>query len=143
LASSCNTSGRAGGTLDDVLNAREALTPVYEQVLQRSVGEVALPAPPRLLDRLRLALRVRHYSPRTEACYGEWATRYIRFHRLRHPQEMGAAEVTAFLTDLGVRQRVAASTQNQATASLHSGRGIRPPSSFSMPMTGSSLSGRG
>ena len=110
--------GQAGGSVDDVLNAREALTLLYEQVLRRSVGDVALPAPPRLLDRLRLALRVRHYSPRTEKCYVEWAERFIRFHGLRHPQEMGAAHVTAFLTNLAVRERVAASTQNQALNAL-------------------------
>jgi integron integrase len=110
--------GQTGGSVDDVLNAREALTLLYEHVLGQPVGEVALPAPPRLLDRLRLTLRVRHYAPRTETCYVEWATRYIHFHRLRHPQEMGAAEVAAFLTDLAVRQRVSASTQNQALNAL-------------------------
>ena len=54
--------------------------------------------PPRLLDRLRAAIRVKHFSSRTEEAYVGWARRYIVFHRKRHPAEMGAAEVAAFLT---------------------------------------------
>jgi integron integrase len=100
--------------VDALFQAQEALIFLYAQVLRLELPELPLPQPPRLLDRLRLALRVRHYSPRTEACYAEWAERYIRFHRLRHPQEMGAAEVQSFLTDLAVNGHVAASTQNQA-----------------------------
>ena len=57
------------------------------------------PAPPqRLLDRLREAIRVRHYSIRTEDAYVDWARRFIRFHGRRHPREMGAAEVAVFLS---------------------------------------------
>src|SRR5688572_5512728 len=70
--------------------------------------------PPKRLDRLRHACRVRHYSLRTEDAYHNWAKRYILFHGKRHPQEMGEAEVNAFLTHLAVEGRVAASTQNQA-----------------------------
>jgi integron integrase len=80
-----------------------------------------VPAPatgPRLLDRVRAALRVRHYSLRTEEAYVAWITRYIRFHGLRHPAEMGAAQINAFLTHLAVEGRVAASTQNQAFSAL-------------------------
>jgi hypothetical protein len=51
--------------------------------------DLPLPQPPRLLDRLRLVLRVRHDAPRTEACSVDWAERSIRFHRLRHPRDMG------------------------------------------------------
>lgn len=69
---------------------------------------------PRLLDRLREAIRVRHYSIRTEEAYVHWVKRYIFFHKKRHPDEMGRAEVEAFLTDLAVNGRVAAATQNQA-----------------------------
>ena len=57
--------------------------------------------PPRLLDRLRAACRLRHYSPRTEDCYADWVRRFILFHGQRHPLEMGAAETNRFLTDLG------------------------------------------
>ncbi len=94
------------------------MTFLYGKVLGLDLGEVPLPQPPRLLDRMRLALRVRHYSPRTEACYLEWAERYIRFHHLRHPRDMGALEVTAFRTDLAVNGHVSASTQNQALNAL-------------------------
>jgi hypothetical protein len=73
---------------------------------------------PRLPDRVREAVRTRHYSRRTEKAYVHWAKRYILFHLRRHPAEMGAAEVTAFLTSLAVRGKVAASTQNQALSAL-------------------------
>ncbi|PYM15956.1 MAG: integron integrase [Candidatus Rokuibacteriota bacterium] len=73
---------------------------------------------PRLLDRVRDAIRTRHYSRRTEKAYVHWIRRYIFFHDKRHPAEMGAPEVTAFLTALAVRDKVAASTQNQALAAL-------------------------
>lgn len=98
--------------------AHEALTFLYERVLAVPLGEVALPRPPRLLDRLRHAIRLRHYSPRTEECYVEWITRFIRFHGMRHPQTMGAPEIEMFLTDLAVQGHVAASTQNQAFCAL-------------------------
>ena len=76
------------------------------------------PSQPRLLDRLRAALRLRHYSLRTEQAYVGWARRYIHFHGIRHPDEMGSSEVVEFLSDLAVRGNVAASTQNQALAAL-------------------------
>jgi len=72
------------------------------------------PSQPKLLDRVRAAVRLRHYSPRTEEAYVGWIRRFIRFHRLRHPGEMGAPEVGEFLTHLAVKGRVSASTQNQA-----------------------------
>ncbi|RIA31593.1 integron integrase [Ectopseudomonas oleovorans] len=73
---------------------------------------------PRLLDQMRDRIRLKHYSIRTERVYCEWVKRFIRFHRYRHPQDMGTAEVEAFLTDLAVRRDVSASTQNQALAAL-------------------------
>ena len=81
---------------------------------------VASPPPgsPRLLDRVRSAVRVRHYSLRTEECYAAWIRRFILFHGKRHPLEMGAAEINAFLTHLAVEGRVSASTQNQAFSAL-------------------------
>jgi integron integrase len=75
-------------------------------------------APPRLLDRVREAVRVRHYSIRTESAYVDWTRRFILFHAKRHPLEMGADEVAAFLTDLAVTRHVAPSTQNQAKSAL-------------------------
>ena len=74
--------------------------------------------PPKLLDRVRQALQTRHYSRRTEKAYVGWIRRYILFHGKRHPTEMGAPEVTQFLTSLAVDRRVAASTQNQALGAL-------------------------
>jgi integron integrase len=71
-----------------------------------------------LLDRVRAAARVRHYSLRTEDAYVAWVRRFILFHGKRHPLEMGAAEINAFLTHLAVEGRVSASTQNQAFAAL-------------------------
>lgn len=69
---------------------------------------------PRLLERVRSATRVRHYSIRTEQAYTQWIRRFILFHRKRHPAEMGGAEIAAFLTHLAVQGKVAESTQNQA-----------------------------
>ena len=74
--------------------------------------------PPKLLDRLREACRVRHYSIRTEDAYHDWVKRFILFHNKRHPREMAEPEVNAFLTHLAVDGHVAASTQNQALAAL-------------------------
>jgi integron integrase len=67
---------------------------------------------------MRVHLRTRHYSIRTEQAYIDWARRFILFHGKRHPQDMGAAEVEAFLSHLAVDRQVAASTQNQAKAAL-------------------------
>ncbi|ODU11030.1 MAG: integrase [Rubrivivax sp. SCN 71-131] len=86
--------------------------------LRRSDSEAAAPAAPRLLDRVREEIRVRHYSIRTEAAYVDWIRRFVRFHGRRHPREMGAGEVTAFLTALAVERGVSASTQAQARAAL-------------------------
>jgi integrase-like protein len=68
---------------------------------------------PKLLDRVRQMIRAKHYSRRTESAYVEWIRRYILFHRERHPCEMGASEIAAFLTWLATDRRVSASTQNQ------------------------------
>ena len=74
--------------------------------------------PPRLLDQVREAIRLQHYSIRTEQAYVGWITRYILFHGKRHPRDMGGPEVEAFLTHLTVEKNVAASTQNQALSAL-------------------------
>ena len=96
-------------------------TPDEESSAALAVRETAAPpqAPkPRLLDRVREAVRARHYSRRTEKTYVAWVRRYILFHGKRHPAEMGGAEVTRFLTSLAVDGNVAASTQNQALSAL-------------------------
>jgi integron integrase len=74
--------------------------------------------PPKLLDRVRETMRLNRYSPRTEQAYVHWIKRFIRFHGVRHPQEMGADEVRAFLSHLATELNVAASTQNQAFSAL-------------------------
>mgnify|MGYP000874306482 FL=1 len=74
--------------------------------------------PPKLLDRVRERIRFKHYSIRTEDSYVQWIRRFILFHGKRHPSEMGAVEVEAFLTHLAVEGNVAASTQNQARSAL-------------------------
>lgn len=73
---------------------------------------------PKLLDRMRDALRVRHYAIRTEQCYVDWVKRFILFHGKRHPSEMGAVEVNEFLTHLAVAGRVTAGTQTQALCAI-------------------------
>ncbi len=73
---------------------------------------------PRLLDRVHEAIRTRHYSRRTEKAYVGWIKRFIFFHNKRHPAEMGAPEVTQFLSSLAVYSHVSASTQNQALSAL-------------------------
>jgi integron integrase len=73
---------------------------------------------PKLLDRVRLAIRARHFSPRTEKAYVGWVRRFVVFHRLRHPGELGEREVGAFLDALSAERRIAASTQNQALCAL-------------------------
>src|SRR5438552_10694447 len=76
------------------------------------------PRPPRLLDRVRQAIRARHYSRRNEKAYVAWVRRYILFHGKRHPSELGAAEITLHLSSLAVDGNVAASAQNQALSAL-------------------------
>jgi integron integrase len=73
---------------------------------------------PRLLEQLRDAIRRRHYSYRTEETYVHWVRRFIYFSGLRHPRELGAAGVTAFLNFLARDREVAAATQNQALSAL-------------------------
>ena len=73
---------------------------------------------PRLLDALREQIRYLHYSLRTEDAYVHWVRAFIRFHERRHPAEMGAAEVEAFLTWLAVERQVAPRTHQQALSAL-------------------------
>ena len=77
-----------------------------------------VPAAPRLLDRVRDNIRSKHYSLRTEQAYIDWIKRFIHFHGKRHPAELSAPEVEAFLTHLAVVRNVSAATQNQAKSAL-------------------------
>ena len=98
--------------------------PAYLGVSEPSFAIVAeeppayRPGPPKLLDRVRTAIRTRHLSGRTEEAYVFWIRRYILFHDKRHPASLGAEEVTRFLSSLAVKRRLSASTQNQALSSL-------------------------
>lgn len=83
-----------------------------------SESPTAQPAKPRLLTEVRRACRARQYSPRTESAYTSWIRRYIHFHGLRHPAEMGEREVVAFLSHLANDRNVGTSTQNQAASAL-------------------------
>jgi integron integrase len=73
---------------------------------------------PKLLDQVRVVLRRRHYSYKTEKSYIHWIKRFVAFHDMKSPRDMGAPEIEAFLTHLAVRQHVAPSTQNQAFSAL-------------------------
>jgi integron integrase len=75
-------------------------------------------AAPKLLDRVREAIRTRHYSRRTEDAYVHWIRRFILFHNTVHPSTIASREISAFLTWLAVQQRVSASTQNQALSAI-------------------------
>ncbi len=76
------------------------------------------PKPKKLLERVRETIRLKHYSQKTEQAYLNWIKQYILFHDKKHPQDMAATEVEAFLTYLAVERKVAASTQNQALSAI-------------------------
>src|SRR5215471_12558127 len=84
----------------------------------QSYGPRSQHQPPKLLEQVREAIRVRHYSLRTEATYLSWIKRFILFHGKRHPRDMGVQEVHQFLSHLAVEGQVAASTQSQALSAI-------------------------
>jgi integron integrase len=96
------------------INRDEAIT----NAAAGAIGLQARPQQSRLIPRLREAMRARRYSLKTEKAYVHWVRRYIFFHKMRHPKDMGPVEVTAFLNHLANERRVSASTQNQALAAL-------------------------
>jgi integrase len=75
-------------------------------------------SPPKLLDQVRQAARLKHLSLRTEKAYVSWVRRFVLFHGTRHPRELGADDIRAFLSHQATERDVAASTQNQALAAL-------------------------
>ena len=105
------------------LNGNEIIQQsAYQRVSSWKPAVVAPPpAPPakaKLLDRVRLAIRTRHYSFHTEKAYVGWMKRFIFFHNKRHPAKMGESEIGQFLSSLARDLRVSASTQNQALNAL-------------------------
>jgi integron integrase len=85
--------------------------------LNRQSYDQPSPTSPKLLNQVRTVMRRQHYALRTEQAYIQWIIRFIRFHKMRHPQEMDTPEIEAFLNHLADK-RVAASTQNQAFSAL-------------------------
>jgi hypothetical protein len=94
------------------------MQPPKEVGVMATMNSPSAPHKLKLLDRVCLAIRAHHYSPKTEEAYIGWIKRYIFFHGKRHPLDMGAEEVTRFLSSLALDGRVAASTQNQALSAL-------------------------
>lgn len=85
------------------------------------MAQAPMPEQPKaagLIQRYREELQTRHYARRTVKTYEQWLRRFLRFHNLRHPREMGSAEVNAFLSHLAVNRQVSPSTQNQALSAL-------------------------
>ena len=74
--------------------------------------------PRKLLDQVSEALRTKHYAYRTEQTYIDWIRRYILFHKKRHPKDMGAEEIQAFITHLATQRNLSASSQNQALSAI-------------------------
>ena len=101
---------------DSVPLATQTLSPKFGVEVKPLVP--AAGSPPPLLEQLRQAIRMRHYSIRTEAVYLDWVRRFIVFNGKRHPRTLGAPEVAAFLTHLAVDRNVAPSTQNQAKSAI-------------------------
>ena len=101
-------------------SARRATRSVRDTLPQSVpwLSDVPAVAQPTLLKQVREALRSRHYSKRTESTYVQWIKRFIFFHQKRHPAEMAEVEVNHFLTHLAIKEKVSASTQNQALSAL-------------------------
>ncbi|HEY3303021.1 MAG TPA: integron integrase [Candidatus Binatia bacterium] len=97
-------------------NAKGLLSSINQGITAPNVPVNTLSATqkPKLLDQVRHAIRIRHYSPRTEETYVHWIKRFIFFHNKRHPVEMGEKEIARFLSSLATDSHVSASTQNQA-----------------------------
>lgn len=91
---------------------------VLQQTATAKPDPTTMSAKPRLLEQVAAAIRVRHYSLRTERTYCGWVKDFVRWSGLRHPSEMGAAEVEAYLSMLATQRNVSGSTQNQALAAL-------------------------
>ncbi len=109
-----------GTTPEGTATARRHPSPRARGLPRHAVAEAPPPEPdrPRLLDRVRHAIRARHFSRRTEAAYVAWVRRYILFHGKRHPATMGEPEVRRFLSSLAVDRKLGAASQNQALSAL-------------------------
>jgi len=99
------------------IEVEPSLCPARDTDHRESLPEPEI-LPPQILDRLREALRCRHYSRRTEQAYRHWVNRFVFFHHMRPPVEMAEPEINAFLTHLAIKERVSASTQTQALSAI-------------------------
>ena len=100
-----------------------------EPLLPRPAAPPTLPpvsGAPKLLDRVRAEIRRRHYSRRTEKAYVSWIRRYVIFHGKRHPNDLGAAELTSFLSHLATAANVVAHTDRGEAVRLISARRATP-----------------
>lgn len=100
------------------MGPRDSLKIAVENDSQAGGPRAASGRPVKLLDRVRASIQGLHYSQRTEEAYTHWVKAFIRFHGLRHPSEMGAAEVEAFLAHLASERNVAVSTHRQALSAI-------------------------
>jgi site-specific recombinase XerD len=105
-------------TVGDTANAPQSAVTLARRDPPAPLKHATPQQQPKLLDRLREALRSRHYSRSTEQSYCHWVKRFIFFHHVRHPAEMAEPEINAFLTHLAIKEKVSASTQNQALSAL-------------------------
>jgi integron integrase len=110
---------RGGRSMMETVNASKAShqpVAMLDGGLNLKIGDPVMSAvsKPKLLDQVRLAIRTRHYSSKTEESYIHWIKRFIFFHDKRHPTEMGEKEIAQFLSSLASESHVSASTQNQA-----------------------------
>lgn len=85
---------------------------------KNNIGKYKQRNKPKLLDRVRLAIRAKHYSIRTEEAYVNWIKRFILFHNKRHPGEMGEDEIGQYITFLAKERKLSSSTQNQALCAI-------------------------
>jgi site-specific recombinase XerD len=106
------------GIASTALDAASRAGPSIVRERHRFYKIVSSKSSPRLLDAVHQEIRARHYSPQAEQAYVSWINRFVRFHGKRHPREMGAHEIRAFVSWLATDRRVSASTQNQALSAL-------------------------
>lgn len=104
----------AGEPVEVEPSLRPANTPGNREPSQEPAGDQPVATNLKLLDQVRQAIRMRHYSPKTEEAYVGWIKRFILFHPKRHPAEMVEKEIGQYLSALATQSRVSASTQNQA-----------------------------
>jgi hypothetical protein len=112
--------GRLGGKFqyNQPSYEKRAMSKLYLHLATHIYSMQPSQPPKKLLDQVREAIRLKHYSYRTKKTYVQWIRRYILFHDKRHPKDIGVPEIEAFLTHLAVTQEVAAATQNQALSAL-------------------------